>query len=96
MLEGVKRLFSFIKMKLNYDQTRALADLGGTDHKLVIKNKKGVVLKTPLKKWDHPQKEIRSRCLEVQQRPSHAHMGSPLQIYQHPSSSLLRRPVGKR
>ena len=59
-------------MKLNYDQMRQLAQLGQTDHKLVIKNKKGVVLKPAQKKWDPSPKEIRSTCLAVQQKPSHA------------------------
>ena len=54
-------------MKLTYEMLRHLSEIdeGG---KLVIKNRKGVVLKPALKKWQSP-KETRSKFMVVPRKP---------------------------
>ena len=82
-------------MKLTYEMLRRLSEIddGG---KLVIKNRKGHVLKPALKKWHQSPQETRFTSTMVPQRPSHALMEnhsqtSPLRF----SSQPLQRP-GKR
>ena len=82
-------------MKLTYEMLRRLSEIDD-GAKLVVKNRRGHVLKSALKKWDQSPKETRSTSTMVPQRPSHAPMEnhsqtSPLRF----SSQPLQRP-GKR
>ena len=83
-------------MKLTYDQLRQLSQIGSTEGRIIVKNKKGKILKPPLNKWDRPQKETRSTCLEVQPRPSHAPTASHFLTCPPASSSPRPQLRGKR
>ena len=76
-------------MKLTYDQMRQLSSIGGPQGKLVIKNKKGHVMKCGLKKWGKT-KETKYMSTEVGQKPSHVPMANLSQTSLHPFS--LRHP----
>ena len=82
-------------MKLTYDQLRMLAQIGSTEGRIIVKNKKGHILKPPLGKWDHPPKETRSTCLEVQPKRSHAPTASHFLTCPHHSSLPHPRRVVK-
>ena len=84
-------------MKLTYEQLRMLAQLGPSNDRIVLKNRKGHVIK-PNVKWDAASalKETRYRSSAVQPRPFHAHTGSLFQISPPASSSQLPRLRGKR
>ena len=83
-------------MKLTYEQYRMLAQMGPANDKIVLKNKKGQILKSANYKWDHPQKETKSMCMEVQQRPSPAPTVNHFLTCPHPSSLPRLQPRGKR
>ena len=82
-------------MKLTYEQMRTLAQMGPANDKIILKNKKGQILKSANYKWDHPQKETKSMCLEVQQRPSHVPRVNHLLTFPHPSSLPPLRLQGR-
>ena len=82
-------------MKVTYEMLRHLSEIdeGG---KLVIKNRKGHVLKPAFKKWHQSPKETRSTSTMVPQKPSHALTETHSQTYPLSfCSQPLRRP-GKR
>ena len=83
-------------MKLTYEQMRTLAQMGPANDKIILKNKKGQILKSANYKWDHPQKETKSTFLEVQQRPSHALMVNRFLTCPPASSSRPPLRVEKR
>ena len=81
-------------MKLTYEMLRHLSTMDAAGGKVVLKNRKGHVLKPALKKWHQSPKETRSTSTMVPQRPSHAPMENhsqtcPLRFCSQP----LRRPV---
>ena len=61
-------------MKLTYEQYRMLASLGPANDRIILKNKKGQILKRD-NKWDpnHHLKETRYTSLATLPRPSPAH-----------------------
>ena len=59
-------------MKLTYDQMRHLSELD-EGSKVVVKNKKGVVLKPTRKKWQSHM-ETKSTCSLGLLKPCHASM----------------------
>ena len=82
-------------MKLTYEQYRMLAQLGPANDRIVVKNRKGHIIK-PNVKWDLNPKETRFSSSAMQPRPSPAHSGNPSLTCLHPSYSPLQRPRGKR
>ena len=64
-------------MKLTYEQYRMLAQLGPANDRIIVKNRKGHIIK-PNVKWDPNPKETRFTSMAVPPRPSHAPTGSPL------------------
>ena len=83
-------------MKLTYEQYRMLAQLGPSNDRIIVKNKKGQIIK-PNIKWENEHlKETRFMSSAVQPRPSHAPTASPLQTFHLASSPELRWPQGKR
>ena len=82
-------------MKLTYEMLRHLSEIdeGG---KLVIKNRKGHVLKPALKKWHQSPQETRSTSTMVPQRPSHAPMENHSQIYPLRFCSQPLRPRARQ
>ena len=83
-------------MKLNYDQYRMLAQLGPANDRIILKNKKGIVLKPPLDKWHQSQEATRFMSMGVPQRPSHAPTVNLSLTSLRPSYSQPLRPRGKR
>ena len=59
-------------MKLTYDQYRMLAQLGPANDRIILKSKKGHVLKPPVDKWHESQEAMRFMSTQGLQRPSHA------------------------
>jgi len=82
-------------MKLTYEQYRMLAQLGPSNDRILLKNKKGQIIK-PNVKWDPNPKETRFTSMAMQPRPSPAPMESRSPICLPASSWRPRRPAGKR
>ena len=83
-------------MKLNYEQYRMLAPvLGPSNDRIVVKNKKGKILKPALDRWHQSHKETKYTCLGERQKLSHALLGCHSPISLHPSSLPRRRQVVK-
>ena len=74
-------------MKLNYEQYRMLAQLGPSNDRIVIKNRKGVILKPAVHKWHPRLKGMQYTCTEEPQRPFHAHTESRSLISRQAGSS---------
>ena len=55
-------------MKLTYEMLRHLSEIDVAGGKVVLKNRKGHVLKPALKKWQSP-KETRSKFMVVLRKP---------------------------
>ena len=83
-------------MKLTYEQMRMLAQLGPSNDRIVVKNKKGRILKPLIHKWDQSPKGTQYTCMGAQPKPYHAPMESRSPIFPPASSSQLQRPRGKR
>ena len=80
-------------MKLTYEQMRALAQLGPSNDRILLKNKKGQILKPAIDKWHPNLKETRFTCMEEPRKRSHALTVSHSPISPPVSySPLLRRP----
>ena len=59
-----------------------LAQMGPANDKVVLKNKKGQILKSSPNKWSNDQKKgIKSRFLAPQLKPSSVHMASRLRRF---------------
>ena len=88
-------VFIFYKMKLDYEKLREMAELGhpGKD-KMVIKNRKGVVLKPLSLKWQSPTSTKSMSTGTVQ--PSSAHMASHSPLCLHLGSSQGPLVLGNR
>ena len=82
-------------MKLTYEQYRMLAQLGPANDRIIVKNRKGHIIK-PNVKWDPNPKETRFTSMAVPPRPSHAHTENHSLTCLRPSSSPPLRPRGKR
>ena len=83
-------------MKLTYEQMRQLSELGGPTTKVVIKNRKGQVIRPREKKWGPSPQAMKSKSMGGLLRPSLAHSENPSQIYQLPSSSQHLQLRGRR
>jgi hypothetical protein len=98
-LESTKICLIYLgkEMKLTYEQMRMLAQLGPANDRIIVKNKKGHIIK-PNIKWDQNErlKGTRYSFSAMQPRPSPAPSGSLCPVYQATSSSFRRRGVGKR
>ena len=83
-------------MKLTYEQYRMLAQLGSSNDRIVVKNKKGRIVKPS--QWDPNEhlKETRFTSTAAPPRPFLAHMENHSQTCLHPSSSPPLRLRGKR
>ena len=73
-----------------------LAQLGPASDKIILKNKKGQILKSNNYKWGHPQKVTKSTCLGGLPKQSHALTVSPFLTCPHPSSLPRPQLRGKR
>jgi hypothetical protein len=82
-------------MKLTYDQYRQLAQLVSGNDRIVLKNKKGQVLKAPVDKEWH-QREMRFSSTATLQRPSHAPTVNLSLTSLRPLFSQPPRRAGKR
>ena len=82
-------------MKLTYEQYRMLAQLGPANDRIIVKNRKGHIIK-PNVKWDPNPKETRFTSMAVPPRPSHAHTENHSLTCLRPSSSPLQRPAARR
>ena len=82
-------------MKLTYEQYRMLASLGPSNDRIIVKNKKGHVIK-PNIKWDLNPKETRYMSSAVHPRQSPVHTASPLEISLHRCCLSHKQRVGKR
>ena len=80
--------------KLTYEQMRQLSELGAPEGRLVLKNRKGVILKSQLSKWGSPL-ETKSTSSAVALRPYHVHLGSHSLTFPQASSLQPRRPRAK-
>ena len=71
-------------MKLTYEQYRMLASLGPSNDRIIVKNRKGHIIK-PNIKWDQNEhlKETRYMSSAVHPKPSHALTANPLEISPH-------------
>ena len=56
-------------MKLTYEQYRMLAQLGPSNDRIILKNKKGQIIKPSVNKWDQNLKETRFTSMAVPPKP---------------------------
>jgi hypothetical protein len=96
-LESTKICLIYIRkeMKLTYEQMRMLAQLGPANDRIIVKNKKGNIIK-PNIKWDQNPNETRFTSMAAPPRPFLARMENHSLTCLHPSSSPPLRPRGRR
>ena len=83
-------------MKLTYEQYRMLAQLGPSNDRIIVKNRKGHIIKPSLNKWDQNLKETRFMSSAVPPKPFLAHTENHSLTCLRPSCSPLLQPREKR
>ena len=76
-------------MKLTYEQMRHLAELSDPPGRHQVKNRKGIVLRPPLKKWGRNHLETKSTSSPALLKPYHAHTAPHSQTSPQVFCSLL-------
>jgi len=78
-------------MRLTYEQMRQLAQLGPANDRIIVKNKKGQILKPPLHKCHQNQVGVTQfTSMAERPKPSHVLTGSP--FHQLHSATCYARP----
>ena len=80
--------------KLTYEQMRHLSELGAPEGRLVLENRKGVILKSQLSKWGNPL-ETKSTSTAGAHLPYPVHSGSHFLTCPAPSYLRPQRPQAK-
>ena len=82
--------------ELTYEQMRHLSEIGEASGRLVLKNRKGVILKKQINKWDLSPLGTKSTSMVGEQKHTPASMGSHFLTCQPVSSLQHQRPRVKR